>query len=155
MANDGMLVSESLLPMLEAHSAHEVLCPLLEGGGEELFVFNEVAELSIHSVPIFPGCFVGHWMLGDESLACLALVTRIVQLCAVDGAVDQGSIFVVLSRMPGILIGPGSFLVDTAQWKQFAADECMRVTTFVHFDDFCFTRLNQHTMDGGYLFMRE
>lgn len=151
-ARDGFVVSEELLPSLQSDPVYEVLSCLLEGGGSDLYWFEEIAAVEVHSVVLEPGCFMRHW--GEEFPdACLALLSRIVKLREENDPGD-GDLWVIVERFPHIPISHAShFNVSAADWDQCVADEGARVTTFVAFENLRFVLLDQHTMQGSYLFM--
>ena len=60
-ASNGCAVSEDFLAVMEDDLAYPVLKVLLEGGGSELFWFDEVISVKVHHVAVAVGCFVSHW----------------------------------------------------------------------------------------------
>ena len=151
-ARDGFVVSEELLHELQSDPAHEVLKCLLEGGGSDLYWFEELAALEFHSVVLAPGCFVRHW--GEEFPdACLALVSRMVKLREEHDPGD-GDLWVILERFPHIPVDHAShFHVSASDWASCVAAERAHVTTFVAFESLRVVPLEQHSVQGSYLFI--
>lgn len=162
MAGEEMIVSEVLLQgYLASDPICELLTPLLEGGGDKWCWFAEVAEIMLHSVVLAPGCFVRHQQTDEDEngcvqmvgVPCLALVSRILTLRDPDNG-GQATLFVVLSRMPGIPLDTGSrFVVSADDWALYAADPGLREDAYVVFETLCITVLDRHPLDGAWLFL--
>ena len=149
-ATVGCAVSEDFL--VEDDPAYPVLKVLLEGGGSELFWFEEVISVKVHHVAVAVGCFVSHWGEGYEQ-PCLSLVTRIVKLQSEEEGCDE-SLWVIITRFPGVpIVGPGQFRVSGDVWKSCVADERAHVIVFTQFEDFKFSLLHQFTVKGEYIFI--
>ena len=70
-ASHGCAVCEDFLADMEDDPAYPVLKMLLEGGGSELFWFEEVISVKVHHVAVAVGCFVSHCGEGHAE-PCLA-----------------------------------------------------------------------------------
>ena len=152
LVRDGCVVSEDLLPSLTDEPAYEVLCTLLAGGGSDLFWWEEVAAVELHSVELAPGCFVRHW--SDGQPACLALISQLSRLRAEEDD-SSGELWVALHRFPLVpMLHDDQVRVSAEEWMRCVAAEDVRETTFVVYEDLCFVLLEQHSMQGEYLFMR-
>ena len=150
-ASLGCAVCEHFLSVMEDDPAYPVLKLLLEGGGSEVFWFEEVISVKVHHVAIAVGCFVSHWGDGYEQ-PCLALVTRIVKLQSEEGS-DE-SLWVIVTRFPGVPIQANCQVrVSSDVWKACVSDARAHVTVFTLFEDFRFSLLHQHAIAGAYVFI--
>ena len=148
----GCAVSEDFLLVMEDDPAYPVLRVLLEGGGSELFWFEEVISVKVHHVAVAVGCFVSHWGEGYEQ-PCLSLVTRIVKLQSEEEECDE-SLWVIVTRFPGVpIMGAGQFRVSSDVWQSCVSDARAHITVFTLFEDFRFSLLHQHTVVDAYVFI--
>jgi hypothetical protein len=128
---------------------------LLGGGGSDLFWFEEVAAVALHSVTVLCGAFVRHWS-AELPTPRLALVSRMLRLALVDDEDDPGGLWVVLVRFPAVEMSAGNEVtLGAEEWKACVASASAQETVFTLLDDFTFAclTLRLHTVCGAYAFM--